>query len=113
MAILAQWSFNKIFWNESAGCLYDVVNGGPPDASVRPNHILAVSLHYSMLAADRAAKVVETVQRELLTPVGLRTLPTSDPRYIGKYLEINARATPPITRAQCGRGCLGRSLKVI
>ena len=85
MAILAQWSFNKIFWNEPAGCLYDVVNGGPPDASVRPNQIIAVSLHYSMLAADKAAKVVETVQRELLTPVGLRTLPASDPRYIGQY----------------------------
>jgi len=85
MAIVAQWSFNKLFWNESAGCLYDVVNGGPPDASIRPNQILAVSLHHSMLPQNRAQKIVEKVQAELLTVVGLRTLPASDPRYVGKY----------------------------
>lgn len=85
MAIVAQWSFNKLFWNESAGCLYDVVNGGPPDASIRPNQILAVSLHYSMLPLDKAQKAVEKVQAELLTPAGLRTLAATDPRYIGKY----------------------------
>ena len=33
------------------GCLYDVSNGGPPDASIRPNQIFAVSLAYSMLSA--------------------------------------------------------------
>jgi len=85
MAIVAQWSFNKIFWNESAGCFYDVTNGGPPDGTLRPNQILAVSLHYSMLPQDKAQKIVEKVQAELFTPVGLRTLPASDPRYIGKY----------------------------
>jgi predicted glycogen debranching enzyme len=85
MATVAQWSFNKLFWNESTGCLFDVVNGGPPDGSIRPNQILAVSLHHSMLPRDKAQKIVEKVQAELFTLVGLRTLPASDPRYIGKY----------------------------
>jgi len=85
MATVARWSFNRLFWNESAGCLYDVVNGGAPDASIRPNQILAVSLKHSMLSPERAAAVVEAVARELLTPYGLRTLSPSDPRYIGHY----------------------------
>jgi len=85
MAQMASWSFNRLFWNEQAGCLYDVVNGGPPDSSLRPNQIFAVSLPYSMLSPERARSVVAVVQRELLTQVGLRTLPEWDSRYIGHY----------------------------
>ncbi|MFZ3211940.1 MAG: amylo-alpha-1,6-glucosidase [Terriglobales bacterium] len=85
MATVARWSFNRLFWNESAGCLYDVVNGGPPDASIRPNQILAVSLHYGMVARGRAQAIVDVVARELLTPYGLRTLARSDPHYVGHY----------------------------
>jgi predicted glycogen debranching enzyme len=82
---LVQWTFNRVFWNEEKGCLYDVVNGGNPDASIRPNQIFAISLHYSMLPRDRAAKVLEVVERELLTPYGLRTLDQQDPNYKGRY----------------------------
>jgi predicted glycogen debranching enzyme len=85
MATLTKWSFNRRFWNETGSCLYDVVNGGPPDASLRPNQILAVSLSHSMLSDDRAAQVVETVRRHLLTPFGLRTLAPEDPNYRGHY----------------------------
>ena len=84
MATLAQSSFNRLFWNESAKCLYDVVNGAN-DASLRPNQIFAVSLPHSMLSAERARLVVDAVERELLTPAGLRTLAASDPRYMGRY----------------------------
>ena len=85
LAALASWTFNRVFWNKDALCLYDVVNGGPPDGSIRPNQIFAVSLHHSMLSPERARAVVETVERELLTPVGLRTLSPSDPRYRSTY----------------------------
>jgi len=85
MATVARWSFNRLFWNEDAGCLYDVVNGGVPDASIRPNQILAVSLHHTMLSSQRARAVVEVVSRELLTPYGLRTLSPVDRRYAGRY----------------------------
>ena len=85
MATLARWSFNRLFWNEPTGCLYDVVNGGPPDASIRPNQIFAVSLTHSMLSTERAKAVVEKVQEHLLTPYGLRTLAPSDPQYRGRY----------------------------
>jgi predicted glycogen debranching enzyme len=85
MAALASASFNNIFWNDDAMCLFDVVNGVDVDPSMRPNQIFAVSLHHSMLSPDRAKKVVSAVQRELLTPFGLRTLSNADPRYIGRY----------------------------
>jgi glycogen debranching enzyme len=38
-----------------------------------------------MLDHERAAAVVATVERHLLTPYGLRTLAPSDPRYHGRY----------------------------
>jgi len=85
MAALASWSFNRLFWNETIGCLYDVVNGGPPDPAIRPNQILAVSLPYTMLSRERARSVTEKVQEHLLTPYGLRSLTPSDPHYRGRY----------------------------
>jgi predicted glycogen debranching enzyme len=85
MASQIRESFNRIFWNSAGQCLYDVVSDGRPDASIRPNQVFAVSLHHSMLPTDRARAVVETVERELLTPVGLRTLNQADPRYRASY----------------------------
>jgi predicted glycogen debranching enzyme len=85
MADLARASFNALFWNSASGSLYDVVDGDVRDASLRPNQIFAVSLPHSMLDAERAKSVVEIVERELLTPRGLRTLDTKDPRYRGHY----------------------------
>jgi predicted glycogen debranching enzyme len=82
---LLHWTFNRVFWNEADHCLYDVVNGGAPDASIRPNQVIAVSLHHSMLSKDRARAVLEIVERELLTPYGLRTLSPRDPRYCPHY----------------------------
>ena len=85
MADLCKLSFNGAFWNEDEECLYDVVQNGSRDASIRPNQIFAASLPHSMLDADRAAKVVAKVEHELLTPVGLRSLAQTDPRYCPIY----------------------------
>ncbi|HMV50465.1 MAG TPA: amylo-alpha-1,6-glucosidase [Blastocatellia bacterium] len=84
MADKAQASFNQQFWNEAAGCLYDVVDGELRDGSIRPNQILAVSLHHSIVDESRAQQIVAVVQRELLTPYGLRSLSPHDPQYIGE-----------------------------
>jgi predicted glycogen debranching enzyme len=81
----AESSFTELFWNPSAGCLYDVVDGEERDTAIRPNQILAVSLPHSMLAPELAARVVDAVERHLLTPFGLRTLAPSDPQYRGRY----------------------------
>ena len=77
-------SFVQVFWNEQAGYLNDcVLSDGTADASLRPNQILAVSLPYSPLNRALQQKVVAAVERELLTPRGLRSLAPSDPRYKG------------------------------
>ncbi|MDX2150368.1 MAG: amylo-alpha-1,6-glucosidase [Bryobacteraceae bacterium] len=79
-------SVNALFWNAEAGCLYDVVGpDGRRDAAIRPNQILAVSLPHTMVRPDRARAIVEVVTRELLTPLGLRTLSPSDPAYRPRY----------------------------
>jgi len=86
LADAARLSFNAVFWNESEGCLFDVVVNGRRDGSVRPNQIIAVSLPHSMLSIGRAQKVVDKVARELLTPVGLRSLSPRDPAYRPTYI---------------------------
>jgi predicted glycogen debranching enzyme len=100
MATVASSSFNRLFWNEKESCLYDVVNGGPPDPSIRPNQIFAVSLTHSMLPPERATKVVKKVQEHLLTPYGLHSPPPGDPA-ISRTLHWRPRARWHITR---GRG---------
>jgi predicted glycogen debranching enzyme len=86
MAITAKSSFNGQFWNKYEQCLYDVVNGGEKGASIRPNQIFAVSLANSMLDTERSLAVVQKVEAELLTPVGLRSLSPRDPRYVPFYV---------------------------
>lgn len=85
LSATASETFNRLFWNQGQNCLYDVINGKQADPAIRPNQIFAVSLYYSMLPEDRARDVLETVERELLTPVGLRTLAPSDPLYRARY----------------------------
>jgi predicted glycogen debranching enzyme len=83
-------SFRERFWNESESALYDVVDcehvPGRDDASFRPNQILSVGgLPFAVLSGRRAVAVVESVERRLLTPMGLRTLSPDDARYAGRY----------------------------
>ena len=89
LAEQARGSFAAQFWNAEAGCLYDVIDGEHRDASIRPNQIFAVSLHHAshpaMLPPDQERQVVEVVERELLTPLGLRTLSPQDPNYKPHY----------------------------
>ena len=85
LASRCRQSFNQYFWNDDRGCLYDVVDDAAADTSIRPNQIFAVSLPFTMLPPERAHAVVRVVERDLLTPFGLRTLAPSDPRYRPRY----------------------------
>jgi len=82
---LVRANFNRRFWNADLECCFDVVEDHGTDPSVRPNQIFAVSLANSPLGDAQQSAVVEVVRRELLTPMGLRTLSRSDPNYKGKY----------------------------
>ena len=78
--------FRSCFWYEQGQYLYDcVTDEGFKDASIRPNQIFAVSLPFSPLNIQQQKAVVDCVEKELLTPFGLRTLAKSDSRYKGKY----------------------------
>ncbi len=79
-------SFNEKFWNDEAACLFDLVrDDNATDAAIRPNQIFAVSLPHTMLQPERAQSVVQTVERHLLTPYGLRSLSPSHPDYRPRY----------------------------
>ena len=78
-------TFVSKFWNGERGCLFDVINGAERDTAIRPNQIFAVSLHYRMLPPEKEKRVVEVVEQELLTPLGLRSLSPRDPNYHPHY----------------------------
>ncbi|MGI8431863.1 MAG: amylo-alpha-1,6-glucosidase [Chthoniobacterales bacterium] len=82
----ARAAFNARFWCAETGCLYDVIDGPDGlDASIRPNQIFAISLDHPVLARERWEAVLNVVERELLTPVGLRSLAPGDPEYKKNY----------------------------
>jgi predicted glycogen debranching enzyme len=111
LASKARTSFNARFWNgrhdqvgsgdgqtsnhlkpgapAPTGCLFDVVDvdgqHGVNDGSIRPNQLLAISLTHAVLDSARWRAVVDVCERDLLTPIGLRTLAMSDPAYRGRY----------------------------
>jgi predicted glycogen debranching enzyme len=86
MADKVKVSFCKLFWNEKTGYLNDcILPDGSADSTLRPNQIFAISLGFSPLSPQQQASVVDVVQKELLTPFGLRTLNVGDDRYKGTY----------------------------
>lgn len=74
---------------KSDGSLVDVLipHNGDWIASteVRPNQIFAVSLPDAPFAGVEGVKIVAAVERELLTPFGLRTLSPSDPNFRPRF----------------------------
>lgn len=86
----ASASFVTRFVNPSTGALYDIVDvdhvPGRVDARIRPNQIFAVGgLPYAVIDGEPARAVLEQVEAQLLTPLGLRTLAPADPAYVGRY----------------------------
>ncbi len=77
-------SFVRAFWLPE-GYLKDVISGTKADLQIRCNQIWAVSMTFTMLSPEQEALVVQTVQRHLHTPRGLRTLSPEDPEYRGFY----------------------------
>jgi predicted glycogen debranching enzyme len=83
-------AFEAKFWNEHAGYLADVIDcdhqPGVIDLTFRPNQIFAVGgLPLMLLSTDRARRVVDVVEMNLLTPIGLRSLAAREPGYAPQY----------------------------
>jgi glycogen debranching enzyme len=63
---------------------YDVIN--TKDTSLRPNIIFLVSLDFTMIDKNLQKKIVDKIEKNLLTIFGLRTLSSDDSSYIGTYI---------------------------
>jgi predicted glycogen debranching enzyme len=86
----AQRALEARFWNAERGMLFDVVDdghrAGAVDAACRPNQIFAAGgLPFTLLSPERARSVVDAVERELWTPLGLRSLERGHPAYVPRY----------------------------
>ncbi len=90
LAISTGKSFVETFVN-GYGYLFDYVDGGYVDWSVRPNMIMAAALDYSPLDRSQKRAILNIVGKELLTPKGIRSLsPKSEgyrPYYAGSQQE--------------------------
>jgi predicted glycogen debranching enzyme len=83
-------SFLARFIRPDGQGLFDVIDvdhrPGVDDATIRPNQILAAGgLPVAIVNGAAARHVVTVVERELWTPLGLRTLAPGDPAYTGCY----------------------------
>ena len=78
-------SYRSVFWDEKYQYLADYVNGDSKDWSVRPNQVIATSLFYSPLDDSMKKSILAIVEKELLTPRGLRTLSPKNSLYEGEY----------------------------
>jgi predicted glycogen debranching enzyme len=86
MAKKAKESFSEKFWNPKNGYLFDVVNKAGADSTLRPNQLIAASLDFPILDRTKRERVIDVVWKRLWGTYGLKTLPNSDPRYMGTYL---------------------------
>lgn len=83
-------SFVKRFWSDARGWLCDVVdanhNPGQLDETFRPNQLYAVGgLPVALLPAAACRRVVDAVEKRLLTPLGPRSLAADASGYRGRY----------------------------
>jgi len=86
LALRVKESFVNCFWNEDEGYLFDCVSEQSKETAIRPYQILAISLPFELLEKEQERAVLEVVERELLTMVGLRSLSNNDDTYMGHYV---------------------------
>ncbi len=79
----AEASFRQKFWVESRNHYFDTVD--PHDASLRPNQLVAMALPFGPASGKHAELALATIERELLTPYGIRTLGPQEPGYRGRF----------------------------
>ena len=103
LASLVKTSFNKRFWNENTGCLYDVVD--EDDDTIRPNQIYAVSLPFTMLDKEREKAIVDTVTDKLYVAADCVLSILTTRITIRFTLALSQSATTPIIREQPGAFC--------
>jgi predicted glycogen debranching enzyme len=84
-AKLVKKQFQRTFWFNEGGYLYDHVEDTHGDTSFRPNQLFALSLPFPLLPATKAKKILRLIEQKLYTPFGLRSLAKDDPDYRPHY----------------------------
>ncbi len=78
-------SFTSVFWDSENKLMADVVRGDHKDFSTRVNQVIVVGLPYSPVDENIRYEILQTVEQELLTSRGLRSLSPKNPDYKGVY----------------------------
>jgi len=100
-----QRRFNEAFWDGERGCLFEALLDGAPVTGLGASQLLAVSHSPSLLPAERAARLLATIELELATPYGLREAP-GEPVVVTAWLgawhaaRLRAHARDAATRAR-------------
>jgi len=100
----------ETLWDDRHGCLFEGRDASGAQSGLSASQILAVSLAPSLLPPDHAARLVATVERELLTPFGLRATPgavDASPAWLGPFITAHLRVHQRSTEAEArARGWL-------
>ncbi|HEX8994804.1 MAG TPA: amylo-alpha-1,6-glucosidase [Ktedonobacterales bacterium] len=84
-----QAHFAARFWYDAGGYFCDVIDvggaQGQRDTSLRPNQALALAVAPELASVEQARSALTVIERELLAPLGLRTLAPEDPHFQGVY----------------------------
>jgi predicted glycogen debranching enzyme len=82
---LVKQNFQPTFWKPEWGYLADYVGNGPVDQAVRPNMLFPIYLEYCPVDDEIVSEVVMTINDELVTKRGLRSLSPRNEAYRGVY----------------------------
>ena len=82
---LVKENFQPTFWKPEWGYLADCVGNGPIDQGVRPNILFPIYLEYCPVDEEVVSEVVMTINSELVTKRGLRSLSPRNEAYRGVY----------------------------
>ena len=82
---LVKENYQPMFWKPDWGYLADYVGNGPVDQAVRPNLLFPAYLEYSPIDDEVITEVVNTINVELVTKRGLRSLSPRKEAYRGVY----------------------------
>lgn len=68
-------AMNDRFWDEEHGALFEEIAGDRPRAGLSAAQVLAVAITPTLLPPERGARLLERVEDELFTPLGLHPRP--------------------------------------
>lgn len=82
---LARKNYQDVFWMPERGYLADYVDNNGQNTDVRPNQLFALAVKHQPVDDALLTRIMNVVDRELVTSRGIRTLSPRDVKYRGVY----------------------------